>query len=264
MDALIDPYALLEVAGGANKILEAGGRRFAVTRDGYTVKEVTDYPQLPLPERVEQAPTFVDGDSLASYVQRNITSNSVMFASRAGQVCKVVIDYHGADNTPAGCEHVATWTLEESEEFQAWNRWEGQLHSQAEFIQFLEENVQDVVEPDGASLLELARDFSAIKNVNFKSSVRLDNGDRQFTYQDETAVSDQITVPTRLVLSLPIYEGEEQVTLECRFRYRMREGGLFLGYEFHRARPVLNAAFRAAITRVAENTGLVPLYGKHE
>jgi uncharacterized protein YfdQ (DUF2303 family) len=230
------------------------GQEQVLVPAGYSVETVSTPP--------EQNPIFEDGDSLIEYANRFDDGQRVLCASTKTGSVVIALDYHVSATDMVNRDHTAAWQMEKSEEFKAWESWEGTLHEQEDFIRFLEENSGDVVLPDAATLLDLARDFAAIKTVHFKSSKRLASGDREFEYRDETQTADRIKVPEKIILNIPIWEGEDPTEVVCLFRYRMREGALKLGYEFHRVKPVMRASFKLAVTRVAEATGLTPHYGK--
>ncbi len=236
------------------------GREVLLVPDGYKAEFMPVAP--PLPERVIARRAFHDGDSLAAYVNRFKGPESLLIADVDARTISVALDYHRDPVEPAAVAHVASWEMQCSQEYRQWESFEGKLHEQAEFIRFLEENVMDVHLPDPAKLLDLCRDFEAIKTVNFKASRRLDNGDREFTYAESTGTADRIAVPQKLVINIPIFHREESQELHALFRYRMREGGLQLGYEFHRLKHVFDAAFRVAAVRVAESCGLPAHFGK--
>lgn len=243
------------------------GREVILVPDGYEPHVQPVAP--PIAERIIAARLFHDGNSLAAYVNRFRQPSTTMIADIAATAITVAIDYHDHNRDTAGggpvvgaVNHLARWELSKSQEFAAWSAFEGKLHAQEDFIRFLEENAMDVVLPDPAKLLDLCRDFEAIETVNFKASKRLDNGDREFVYSKSTGTAERISVPSKLTLSMPIFYGEQPIQIEALFRYRMREGGLQLGYEFHRIKPVVEAAFRSAAVRVADETGLPALFGK--
>ena len=252
---------LVRMGGG---IQQTGQQKFLIAPPGFTVKDITT-PEVP--ERVITTRHFHDGNSLAAYAKRFDAGTSLLLADVTSSTITIVLDYHGQESSwdiegaVGACDHKAIWRMQHSQEFGAWCEFEGKLHPQDEFIRFLEENVMDVYQPDSARLLDLARDFEAIKTVNFKSSKRLQSGDREFVYAEQTGTTDRIAVPEKLLLKLPLYYGEEAQDVTALFRYRMNEGGLKLGYEFHRLKPVMDAAFRAAAVRVAEEAGLPLLLG---
>jgi hypothetical protein len=247
------------------------GREFIVSPDGYGL---TDVSVRAVPDRIIARRSFADGDSLAAYVRRFADSSSLLVADigqpnmGSGPKIAVALDYHpSATNVassppPVGAvDHIAVWAMDHSEELKAWAKFEGKLHPQEDFIRFLEENAMDIVSPEPAKLLDLCRDFEAIKTVNFKSSKRLQNGDREFVYSETTGTADRIAVPEKIKLRIPLFYGEQAHDVDLLFRYRMKEGGLSLGYEFHRMKPVLDAAFRSAAVRVAESAGLPAHFG---
>ena len=228
-----------------------------------------------LPERIQRAASFDNADSLARYVNRYKTASSLLVADIDASVIKVILDYHGRQDgeaiteheglrSPQALDHSASWDVGYSEEFKTWDAFNGKFRSQEEAIRFFEENLQDILKPDGASMLELVKDFSSEKVTNFQSSRRLDNGDRHLVYVEQsTNAKMSLPVPTKLTLSLPIYVGEEPTTFEAFFRTRINNGALAIGIEFHRIEAVKIAAFEMAATRVAELTGLDVFYGSN-
>jgi hypothetical protein len=232
-------------------------------------------PTKRLPTRNQQEHTFDDADSLIAYVNRySVARRGLLVADIDHGIAKVTLDYIDPDSDNAAvddrgdcfevaaCDHTAKIQLRASDEFLEWNKWEGSLHEQEDFILFLEENAADVIHPDAASLLEMARDFSAVTSQSFKSSRRLESGDRAFQFVSDTNVTSSVKVPQRIKIRIPIYLGEEPIDLELKFRYRAGEGGLKFGYEFHRIQSVKRAAFRHLIARVADETGLRMHYGR--
>lgn len=239
----------------------ADGRQAIVAPTDFRVHVYGHEGLEPIRDRIVASPVFHDGDSLAAYAARFKTSDTLLVGDINKSTMVVKLDYHGAA-APAAVDHTATWRVQHSEEFAEWSKLNGKLIEQGEFLRFLEEHASDIVSPEPASVLELVRDFSAMKSVKFQSSKRLDNGDRALVYQEETGTKSGVTIPQKLRFHMPIYWGEEAVNFEAWFRYRIADGALFLGFEFHRIEPIKQAAFRAAVTRVAESAGLDPFYGE--
>lgn len=240
-----------------------GGRAFAPVPRGFELKEVTD-PAL-LPPHPKAAVVVDEKQALIDYVNRFRDERTVLFADVDAGAVEAVLDYHGGSDS--GLEgpwsgprlHKATLKLRESEEFARWNAFQGALHDQEAFAAFLEENATDIVEPDAASMIELAREFSATVGAKFDSKVDLSNGDRRFRYETETQVSETIRVPREFIVSIPIWQGEEPEPLRAAFRYRASAGGLKLGFEWRRVEYRRLALFRLIAHAVAEGTG-APVY----
>lgn len=125
------------------------------------------------------------------------------------------------------------------------------LQGQKAFAQFIEDNLADVVEPQGAKLLEVCRSFRATQTVRFASTVDLSNGDVGLEYIQETKAGtvdskSRLQVPENIVLGVPLFEGEERIKLRARFRYEVSDGRLALGIKF----PQLDAAFEAGVADI--------------
>lgn len=252
------------------KTLQNGGE-IIVTPAGSVVHTLSKSPHPPLPTRLITRRVFHDGDSFARYVGRYKQDGSQLIADIDNGRVVAVLDYpddtqaeFSAEAAPGaipGREHVAEWPVRYSEAFGIWNAMSGKLHPQADFLRFLEENVGDVSQPDPARILELVKDFSAVKTDRFESSKRLQNGDAALVYITETNVKQGLEVPQQLHMTMPIYHGEDEHKLTAWFRYRIANGQLMLGIEWHRIEPVKQAAFRAAVARTVEIAGIDPHFG---
>lgn len=152
--------------------------------------------------------------------------------------------------------------MRDSEEYKRWEKAEGEFHTQSEFAVFIEENVTDVASPDHSVLLEICRDLEATQGAKFKSGVRLDNGDRTFTYENETQIKNDMVVPTKIKLTIPLYQGEEPTEITANFRFRVRPDGLYLGFTWHRVEYQRQAVFQQVATQAANETGLPLFFGR--
>lgn len=239
------------------------GKQVVVVPEGFEVKTIATPVNGALPTRIVAKREFAEGESFGLYVHKYKEGGSQLIADLANNTLTALLDYPEPD--PAGevpnREHTAKWVVQESEEFKVWSAFQGKLHGQAAFLEFLEENISEIFVPDPATILELVKDFDAIQTVKFASKKRLDNGDSALQYTTETSVKNGISIPKKLTLEMPIYLGEEPVRFDAWFRTRIEEGQLGIGIAFHRIKPVKIAAFRKAVTRVAEIAGLDPQYG---
>jgi hypothetical protein len=127
---------------------------------------------------------------------------------------------------------------------------------------FLEENAVDVVDPEPAVLIEISRDLEGTQGVTFKSSTRLENGDRSFVYETETRAKGDIRVPREFTLEIPLYEGEEPTSLRCAFRWRISGGALQMGFQWRRVEYQRRAHFAQIANAAAEATGRPVFFGR--
>lgn len=268
--ALGNPRAALDVALEAARLADPviqgpHGARHIALPDGYRLHDVKD--PFALPPYINATRTVVDERaSLAAYVNRFSDHRSILVADYDSGRINALLDYHGCNSEgelrPGPRQHTCILKLRDSEEFQRWSKMQGKFHSQAEFAAFLEENAIDVVDPEPAVLIEISRDLEATQGVTFKSSTRLESGDRAFVYENETRVKGEVRVPREFVLNIPLYAGEGPVMLRCAFRFRINAGGLELGFEWRRVEYQRQAYFAQIATQAAEETGLPVYFGR--
>lgn len=242
------------------------GRVFTMVPKGFEFREITDPDRLS--SRIKSVVTFDERESLIDYLKRYALAGSIIVADFDRLAAIAEIDHHevSADNRAPGAvgamRHTATLQLRPSEEWTRWDEFEGEFHSQDDFALFLEENATDVLDPDSATMIEISRDLEAVQNAGFKSSVRLDNGDRAFIYETETTTKNEVRVPTRFKLSIPLYQGEPPEEIEARLRWRPTGGGIVFKFEWHRVEYVRQAWFRQIVTSIVENSGVPAFYGR--
>jgi uncharacterized protein YfdQ (DUF2303 family) len=248
-----------------------GGRAFAFVPKGFELKDISDPHRLP--PSIHQRVTVDDAQSLIDYANRFSDSRSVIIADLDGLVIGVALDWHSSNCAGRGLEgyvalapqpakHLAALKLRNSEEFARWAGMENKLHDQMTFAEFLDENSSDIVDPDPAVMIEIARDLEATQGVKFKAGTRLQTGERSFSYETETHVKGDLKVPQRFRLAIPLFHGEEPTEIEASFRFRPNPDGLKLGFVWRRVEFVRQAKFREIAHRVAEMTGLPVFHGR--
>lgn len=261
--------AAIKAARLASPVIEGPhGARHILVPDGFRLEAAHDPHALP-PHIVKTAVVVDQRASLSAYVNRFSDPRSILIADYDTGSIKAVLDWH-SDNQNGEYEpllgmpreHTCTLKLRPSEEFKRWAEMENSFHGQAEFAAFLEENAVDVIDPEPAVLIEISRDLEGTQGVTFKSSTRLENGDRSFVYETETRAKGDIKVPREFVLSIPLYDGEEPVPLRCAFRWRINGGQLQMGFVWRRVEYQRRAHFAQIATAASEETGRPVFFGR--
>jgi hypothetical protein len=266
------PGAALEAAIAAARIASPvlqgkDDRLWAFVPNDFRLQQVEDRSLLPV--RPAQRVTVDNRQSLTAYANRFRSPLSILIADFDALTISARLDWH-PDNehqdfgSAQADSHNVTLKLRASEEFARWDQMAGKLHPQDEFAKFIEENSVDVVMPDAAAMIELSRDFEAQGGSIFKSSVRLQNGDRALRYETETKALNDIVIPDRFILRIPIYLGEEPLDLQARFRWKGNANGVQLGFEWHRVQYQRQAHFSEIAMLAAEETGLPVFFGRKE
>jgi uncharacterized protein YfdQ (DUF2303 family) len=172
-----------------------------------------------------------------------------------------VIDYHGEKNDADNGAHRAVYTAPFSEEWKRWNAFASSPHDQVKFARFIEENEVDVIDPAGAEILEIAKTLVARKDVQFKSGIRLDNGDNDLQYVETTdgraGAGGKLEIPNDITLAIPVFYGGPLYKVKAFFRYRISEGKLSLQVELHRTKEIKDAAFTDIVKALREGGNLV-------
>jgi uncharacterized protein YfdQ (DUF2303 family) len=251
--------ALAAAALVEGAVMTADGRQFLLKPDGAVWNDITDHDRR-APDRIKAAPEFDTRQGLTDYVNRHPGADSLGFADIDSGRVTAVLDYHLPDGGAGRCDHAPYLKLRESEEWNRWNGAQGRMMPQEEFAFFLEENSVDVTDPDQGRLLTIVKDLEAAKSGAFKSSIRLDNGDRAFRFEDETVAS--VEVPTRFTIEIPFYDGEDATALVALLKWKASPAGLTFGFVWHRVDMKRRAFFAQIAHRIAEDTGVTVLLGR--
>jgi uncharacterized protein YfdQ (DUF2303 family) len=246
-------------------ITTPGGREFLIHPTDYEHTDVTPPNKMDvlMPKGIKQAVTLQNAEALITYLNRFKNADSLLLADVADSRIVAVLDYHAKDKAQL-TDHRATLALPFSEEWKTWTGINGQLKPQLEFARFVEENAPDIKAPDAASLLEAVRDLQAKRSVNFVQAVRTASDNENFEYTDNTEARSkgELELPTRFLLSIPVYFGDSDVEVPAFLRWKLEDGKLLLGIKLHRAEHVRQAAFQLIVTDAMEKTGVMAVFGK--
>lgn len=248
----------LETAGTIH-VAEPGGYPFIITPAG-EAKGVEQFLFQPI--AVRAAVSLHDAKSFNDYVNRfKDDAATLVFADLAKRSFTAVLDYHGVD-TPSWGKHRATFACEPTDAWKAWTAHDKQPKSQVEFARLIEDGIPDIADPAGATLLAMVLTLEEKKDVAFRSSVRLQNGQHQLKYEETINAGAQVgtlTIPNSFTLALEPFQGVGRRGVDARFRYRMKDGVLSMWYELVRPDDVLRAAFDEIASQIAAGSSAVPM-----
>lgn len=163
---------------------------------------------------------------------------------------------------PGHSDHRVSLKLRHTPEFLAWMAGQG-LHEQTDFARRMQDGELEIVEPAAATMLEIAETFHATGESVFKSASRLQDGRRQFRFEEDSTAKagadGTVEIPERFTIAMPIYVGGERYQMQCRLTWQLRPT-FRIGYTFIRPEVVLDHAFTSMVEEVtAEIAGLVLL-----
>jgi uncharacterized protein YfdQ (DUF2303 family) len=244
-----------------------GGREFIVLPKNSNVHDLERL--LERPTRKRGLVTLHDLESFNRYVKAFGLAGTQIFAAinPAGACIEAILDYHEARGSDAAGwgEHRAIYPCEQTVEWKRWISKNEQWLPQAEFAAFIEDHIEEIVDPSGATMLEIAKTLEARSNVEFKSGVRLDNGDHSLKFVVETKTTaggnGELTVPAEFALGIAPFNGGPPYRVRARLRYRINDQRLFLRYELIQPHKVIEAACKELVATITAETGIAPLLG---
>ena len=220
------------------------------------------------PRRKRGSVCVTDVASLAAYHTKHGTDHSEVFADLDEAAITAVLNAHHAAD-PDWQDHRVTLSMRRTPQ---WITWTGQnrvMMSQQAFAEFLEDNAADIA-ADGpvsaADLIELAQEFHAHTKVTFASGKRLKSGETQFVYTEtiEAKGSERgtIAIPDEFELALRPLEDCDLFRIKARFRYRLREGQLTLGYHIDDPAQKFRSAVDEVVALAEDKCGVKILRGR--
>jgi len=271
----IDQPAIRELLDTGAAATDLARERFATAADlpaaisvivpqGYR-HEVVDVRGLlghvfPTPERITGTVHVSDVPSWLAYWGKHANTSSEVYARRdMGQVVGVL----NASGTaaPEWGDHRVVLSLERTPEWLQWRSNDGRLITQQQFAEFIEDHLAEIVEPDAATMLELAQSFEASIGGKFKSATRLASGERRLILEEtidaRAGQTAELDIPSRLTLSVRPFKAGEPAEVTARFRYRIEGGSLKLGYVLDRPDDREDEAFLALTGSIAEEVAPV-------
>lgn len=263
---------LIEHGAGVGKAKENSaqhGEPYAVVPEGWKLAEL---PTLDTPRHPKGNLPLRDAASFVRWVNDHKVPETRIYAALDPAKFVAVIDDFtqtlGSDEDPssqaAWREFRSTFAVPASREWKLWNDANRKPMSQIGFAEFLQDNLPDVISPDGSTLLELALNFEAAQAGSFVATQRLHDGSHNLQWRADNNASGSVKLPEAMLLSIPVFENEALREVQARLRYRVKEGTLAIWYELVRPHKVLEAAFRETWQRIDEGTQVPILLGTPE
>ncbi len=218
----------------------------------YQLKEFLE--RAASPARIQTRVSLHSIPVFLAYYNRYCDEFSTIFCQQEKFRFEAILDFHREGDAPGWCEHRALYACPASDPWKTWTSNSGKWMPQEAFALFIERNLPDIQDPEGARMLEIVTSLQAQNNAAFKRAIRLDNGQVQFQYHEEisgTAGRDgQLTIPTTFRLGLQVFRGETGYQVEAAFRYRITDAKLSLSYELIRPERIAEAAMAESYEQI--------------
>jgi uncharacterized protein YfdQ (DUF2303 family) len=228
-------------------------------------------------------------DTLTSFIDltnRHKTADSAIFANTdwKAPALTAVIDYHSVEGTDARwLKHRVHYAFPLSEQWKTWVATNGKPMTQADFAQFIEDNIADLSSPEAlevtdyeakfatkiatpSELVALSRGLAVRVESKVASNVVLQSGEGQIVWDEAHQGADgkSLKVPGLFMLSIPLFHMGETQRVPVRLRYRIREGSTLWFYQIYRPDVAVTERVTEDYEDAMRETGLPGFIGKPE
>lgn len=159
--------------------------------------------------------------------------------------------------------HTAQCVVPLDQDFTEWMDLNEQWMKQEDFAAFIEDHIENFVEPSGADMLEIAQTMRIHNNATFSNRVNLSNGSINLQYteeiEDTAGKRGDMRIPERFAIGIPVFKGGSAFRIEARLRYRISRGDLGISFKLRRVDRVFDQAVDDDIIGVLDNAG-IPSY----
>jgi uncharacterized protein YfdQ (DUF2303 family) len=206
---------------------------------GVIMKEISLEDGLDRPVRPRGIVEVFDAASFSAILDANQESGDItVYVNRDAAAPSIVAILNG--NGPSGPgwgDFRAQIAFRATPQWKKWKAIDGTMMQQAQFAEFIEDNLEDVVDPAGATMLEIATYLQTTRTTHFKSGLRLSSGAVEFRHEqsdDAKVGAGKVEVPETIILALAPVFGLPPYRIPARFRYRLTDGRLTLGIKLQR------------------------------
>lgn len=263
--------AAIEAGKSITQLHQAPGYKPALTAPHLSGPVKLEPEKLAVPRFLAAAPTFNDAAAFIRYVNDFKDEDTRIFYTPNGHFL-AVLDHHIARDTGVKVQqrhgdHTAKLALVASPEWQAWAGMNEKQLGQQAMAEFVEDNLPDIIEPDAAVMLAAASGLHATTGGTFRQATNLANGEASFQFDEQVMGSIKSTgasIPTEFKIALRPWLGCDRYPVDCRFRYRVRDGALALHYKALRLHVVLETALEGIVQAIEKATDIRPDLGSHD
>ncbi|MFE0021935.1 YfdQ family protein [Amycolatopsis sp. NPDC059021] len=220
---------------------------------------------LDQPRRPRGTALLTDPSDFAAYVTRLATASTTVWADQDSLKVTATFNDHANGFSAGWRDHRAVLKLKHDDDWKAWLRQDGSLLSQEDFAEHLEDRAHTIVNPDTATMLEIALTFQTRRNASFSRGARLNSGDVQLAWSEETTAkagaSGRLEVPAEFTIAVAPFFGLPATEVTARLRWRIRDGQLGIGYRLDRPDLVHRKAFADVRQMLADSLDAPVLLG---
>lgn len=224
---------------------------------------------LRTPLDIDESVSIHTVSSFVEIVDRHRDEASVIFVRAAPDPSMVaIIDYHEKSGAARNLRHRIVYEFPFSPEWLRWAAHNGTRKSIAEFAAFIEDNIQDIADPDDTAIelatllstkpatpnamLSLSRGLELHINHAIKEIRNLTTGEVSIQFDEEhtDAYGGPIKIPGVFSIRIPLFEGSEPINVPVRLRYARHNNSIAWTYHLWRQNETVRHAIAGAVSEV--------------
>lgn len=244
--------------------------RIAFVPEGLVATDLSKFfPSIPDRKRITV--NLIDVESFIEYINENKSGATRIFADTSKMPYRftAAIDYHepGPDGNPSWITHIVVLTMTVSDEWKAWTERDNKSFEQMDFVNFLQDNRLDIIDPPGARIEEIALTLQLTTGGRCQSKINLNNGSTHIEFKQDVeakaGADGSLTVPKELRLSISPFLGLEPKEINADLRYKITSGKIVWGYKLMQPQVLVRAISQEAVNTIRENTGIPVFLGSY-
>jgi uncharacterized protein YfdQ (DUF2303 family) len=256
-DVTTDTAVVADLAAQALGVVAEEGRGRVVIVPAGARAEIVDLTPFALtPWRPKGTARPQSVEAFIDYVRRHQRPTTTIWVEPLDGKVVAVLNDHGPDQDEEFGDFRAELALPVTPEWKHWMSRDKRYGSQTEFAEHIEEGLDEIRDPPGALLLEIAQSMQATVTAEFKSASRLDDGSIAVQWVEDINASagraGDLMIPQEITLGIAPFYGEQPYELLARIRYRIGHGELSIGYSLNRPDTIIRDCLLEIRSRIEE------------
>ena len=241
-----------------------GTRQIILREKNVEVASLEQYQTQP--NRLRANIVFHQLESFAKYVKSHGSSMEPRrkdFVTKEGMFL-TLFDF-GDPTIPGFGDDKACYSPAFSRQWLTWMGKHNKSLKQAEFATFIDDNKDDVIEPNTADLIRIIENIEGHTMATFQSTARASNGSVRLSYTESTEVrggqstdAGAMDIPKEFKIVVPVFNGGAPFTMTVRLKIVIEQGKPFFTYEVRNHEKAVETAVEYLVQQFVGIVGTEP------
>jgi len=197
-----------------------------------------------------------DVDSFVVMVKRELVPETTIVTSHLENKNFNAIINFSEDGKKAGHgDRKIILELKQTSEFKRWFEYNRQRLSQTQLADFLEENLESIVDPPAGEIIQMISDLKVKKNAQYHSVIDTETGAQSLSYSEEKRGETQngsLDFRGKFKIALVPFIGSQPYEIDCHLRFSIDSHVLSIFFSMINITKVLEHAFDLENEKVKE------------